>query len=82
MSPLTPQDIYIHSVVFQNSPAVLPTGSLATVASILQEWAHIHLVELKPSGSFAKGTAVLGSAEYDVFISINQTGLTGVPSVR
>jgi len=77
MSYLTPQDQYVHSVVARKAPLFLGAGSLDPVANIIREWATQYLLEIKLSGSYVKGTAVAGSADADIFISLNQSVLCG-----
>ena len=40
------------------------------IKSVLTEWAGTQLSSLKQSGSSAKGTAVHGIADFDIFISL------------
>ena len=37
---------------------------------MIKEWASTQLVEVKPSGSYAKGTAIRGKTDVDMFISL------------
>ena len=37
---------------------------------VLQRWGGQHIVDIKPSGSFAKGTAVHGGTDIDIFVSL------------
>lgn len=48
-------------------------GVQATLAPVLQSWAGRFLVEMKPSGSFAKGTAVHGGTDIDIFVSLSSS---------
>ena len=77
MPYLTLQDQYVHSIVTSKAPLSLGAGSLDPVANIIKEWAGQYLLELKMSGSYAKGTAVAGSADADIFISLGQSVLCG-----
>jgi hypothetical protein len=43
---------------------------LANIKSILTTWAGQQLAELKQSGSSAKGTAIKGVSDFDIFISL------------
>jgi hypothetical protein len=45
-------------------------NALAVVVPSLKTWANKYLSSLGPSGSFAKGTGVLGTTDLDVFIGI------------
>lgn len=40
------------------------------LAPVLQRWGGQHIVNVKPSGSFAKGTAVHGGTDIDIFVSL------------
>lgn len=77
MSYPTPQDQYVYKTVVSKSPISLWAGSLDPVANITRKWAGQYLLELKMSGSYAKGTAVAGSADADIFISLSQSVLCG-----
>lgn len=50
-----------------NSPAILAARK---VAPYIQKWAGEYLVEIKLSGSYAKGTAIKGQTDIDIFVSI------------
>jgi len=52
------------------SPALAAANAIAP--SLIQ-WAGEHLIQLLPSGSFAKGTVVAGTTDIDVFISLKST---------
>ena len=77
MSDLTPQDNYVNAIVAARAPRSLRAGSLDPVATIARAWANNYLLELKMSGSYAKGTAVAGSADADIFISLDQSVYCG-----
>lgn len=70
-------DQYLTSVL--NKYAVdLTTGSPAVKAANqvlphVYNWGGSHIVDIKPSGSFAKGTAVHGGCDIDLFISLSST---------
>jgi len=50
-----------------------PVRSVQTVIRpIIQEWAGTYLVNVSPSGSFAKGTANRSGTDIDLFISLSQ----------
>lgn len=53
-----------------NSPV---RGVQATLDPILRRWAQQYLVEVRPSGSFAKGTAVHGGTDIDLFVSLSSS---------
>jgi hypothetical protein len=52
------------------SPAV---NALGVVVPSLRTWANKYISSIGPSGSFAKGTGVLGTTDLDVFIGITNT---------
>lgn len=69
------QDQYVERVLAkyavdtgQYSPVVQTANA---IAPSIREWAGRYLVDLGYSGSFAKGTAVHGGADLDLFISIS-----------
>ena len=49
------------------SPAL---NALGVVVPSLRTWANKYLSTIGPSGSFAKGTGVLGTTDLDVFVGI------------
>lgn len=49
-----------HSVVEQLNP-------------VFQSWGNEYLISVKPSGSFAKGTAVPNGSDVDIFLSVSST---------
>jgi len=61
-----------------NSPV---RGVQATLASVLGKWAQQYLVEVRPSGSFAKGTAVRGGTDIDIFVSLSSTLTTSLSQI-
>ena len=48
-------------------------GVLATIDPVLRSWGGQYIVDIRPSGSFAKGTAVHGGTDIDLFISLTST---------
>lgn len=70
---MTP-DQYLQQVLGR---VTAPTGTLGPGATVrealrpvVQRWATAQLVELKLSGSYAKGTAIRGGTDVDLFISL------------
>ena len=66
-------DQYVASIInkyalFSRPPT--STSAAQAVARILQSWAGRHLLEITYSGSGAKGTAIRGIADVDLFISL------------
>ena len=54
----------------QGSPAMNAFGGIVPV---LKQWAGVHLSQVFPSGSFAKGTTVAGTTDIDLFVSLKHT---------
>jgi tRNA nucleotidyltransferase (CCA-adding enzyme) len=70
-------DTYLHQILARlradtgpNSPA---RAVQATLQPSLLRWAGKYLVSMEPSGSFAKGTAIHGGTDIDIFASFQQT---------
>jgi hypothetical protein len=53
----------------------------ATLDPILRQWGQQFLVDVKPSGSFAKGTAVHGGTDIDLFASLTSTLTTSLKDI-
>jgi len=80
LSLITPaeirENIYVQSIIKKYTPQiVLPFGNPIITAAeqvkkILTQWSGQYLNEIKYSGSYAKNTAVLGSSDIDLFISL------------
>lgn len=45
----------------------------ATIDPVVRSWGTRYIVDIRPSGSFAKGTAVHGGTDIDIFISLTST---------
>jgi hypothetical protein len=45
----------------------------ATLDPALRKWGGQYIVDIRPSGSFAKGTAVHGGTDIDIFVSLTST---------
>jgi hypothetical protein len=73
----SPQDLYVEAVVARKLPASIAAGSLNQLVATIQTWANQYLLEIKPSGSYAKGTAVAGSADIDLLVSLRNDVLSG-----
>lgn len=69
--------MYIDGVISRHAPRQIGPGSLTAVEQTLRSWAGPYLLELKAAGSFAKGTAVAGSSDIDIFVSLSQGCLSG-----
>jgi Nucleotidyltransferase domain len=48
-------------------------GVQTTINPLLQKWGGRYVVDIKLSGSFAKGTAVHGGTDIDIFVSPSST---------
>lgn len=48
-------------------------GVQATLDPVLRRWGGQYIIDIRPSGSFAKGTAVHGGTDIDVFVSLTST---------
>src|SRR5262249_28797384 len=73
----SPQDTYVEGVVARRLPAAIAAGSLNQLVATIKGWANQYLLEIKASGSYAKGTAVAGSADIDLLISLRNDALSG-----
>ena len=51
-------------------PGIPAANALGVVVPSLRTWANKYLSTIGPSGSFAKGTGVLGTTDLDVFVGI------------
>jgi hypothetical protein len=66
-------DEYVTSIISKYALFSRPatsTSAAQNVATILRSWAGSHLLEITYSGSSAKGTAIRGIADVDLFISL------------
>ena len=76
-------DIYIHQIQNNRKAQQFNPLLLTPLVQIVQQWAGQYLLEFKWSGSFAKGTAIAGSSDIDLFISLRGDVLSGnTPSLR
>jgi tRNA nucleotidyltransferase (CCA-adding enzyme) len=65
---------YLQSVLTQQTVGIVaPLNALYHFTPILHQWGNSHVLDVKLSGSNAKGTAVKCSADVDLFISIATT---------
>lgn len=71
-------DEYIRKIV----QAHTPNGThdvqavITAITPHIHLWANGHLYDLKPSGSYAKGTAITETTDVDIFISLNPSVAT------
>jgi hypothetical protein len=67
------QDLYLSGLVARfNRPLLLPAleGAYSDLASELRAWGGSSFRQVSPSGSWAKGTAVPGQTDLDIFVSL------------
>ena len=70
-------DAYLQNILYREAVDTGPTspvrGVQAWLQPIIQEWAGVYLVNVSPSGSFAKGTANKSGTDIDLFISLSSS---------
>jgi tRNA nucleotidyltransferase (CCA-adding enzyme) len=75
LSPMEP-DAYVKSIVakYALTGGRTPSATLAAQAvyKIIEVWANRYLLGVSYSGSGAKGTAISGTADVDLFISLGR----------
>jgi len=75
ISDMTP-DEYLQTILAREQVDTGPfhavRGMQTTLLPIIRRWAGDYLVNLHPSGSFAKGTANRSGTDIDLFISLHQ----------
>lgn len=68
---MTADEYLINIIAIKKASTILLTDlRLNRIKTILTGWAGIQLSEIKQAGSSAKGTAVKGIADFDIFISL------------
>src|SRR6266849_5180775 len=72
-----PEDQYIEQILLRRAPRQIYQGSLDTLLQVTRQWAGQYVLGISFSGSFAKGTAVAGSSDIDLFVSLRNDVLTG-----
>lgn len=69
-------DAYLRSILARMRVDSGPNSPVRGVQSVirpsLQTWGGNFLVNMNPSGSFAKGTAIRGGTDIDIFVSLSQ----------
>jgi hypothetical protein len=74
---MTDSDSYLASILARHSvdaSAGSPLRSVqASIAPIIARWGGNAVLDIRPSGSFAKGTAVRGGTDIDLFVSLSST---------
>jgi hypothetical protein len=68
-------DDYLRSLLlkYQVNTAVARSVAEQQIVPILQQWGGQHLLDIRPSGSTAKGTANAGANDMDLFIAMRST---------
>lgn len=68
-------DAYLHSLLLKYQVNAIGARMIAQkqVVPIIQKWADRYLVDIRLSGSIAKGTANAGTNDMDLFISLSST---------
>jgi tRNA nucleotidyltransferase (CCA-adding enzyme) len=67
-------DEYVRSIIAKYAQTSRPpavTAAANSVAAILRTWGGQYVIEISYSGSSAKGTAIRGLADVDLFISLS-----------
>jgi len=65
-------DNYLRNIINNNKASIISIDDyrLSNIKSIIYSWAGYQLSELIKSGSSAKGTAIKGVSDIDLFISL------------
>lgn len=73
MSTQQETDLYIRNVVTAHTPIISYNvwDKINELTSHIFPWANGHQYQLKLAGSIAKGTAITGTSDIDLFISLN-----------
>lgn len=72
---LTP-DQYLQHVINRYVPTqsqrLMVMKAYTDLSRLLKQWANVYLMGIRPSGSFAKGTAIRGDTDLDIFVSLKR----------
>jgi hypothetical protein len=75
MVSFTP-DQYLHSILGRYTPTSAERAkairAFGHLSSLIRQWANVYLAAIRPSGSFAKGTAIRGATDLDIFVSLKR----------
>ena len=80
-------DTYLRSVISGKShPSYLSlppqfSSAINLLTPIIRQWAGTQLVSIFPSGSYSKNTAILGSSDVDLFISLKSDTTTSLKDI-
>ena len=70
---LTP-DMYMRQVIQRYVPTLQDRlramQAYHALSKVLRQWGNRYLIAVRPSGSFAKGTAIRGGTDLDIFLSL------------
>lgn len=82
---LTGDDLYIRLIIGKYRAATGPGSTwreaLRLLEPLIRLWAAPYLLRISPSGSFAKGTAICGTADVDLFISLSPSTPFGLREI-
>jgi hypothetical protein len=81
---MTSEDQYVASVLQRHqslSSTLIAQGVINTLSSSIGAWSNGHLHGVYPSGSIAKGTAISGSSDVDILISLKNTATTSLKDI-
>ncbi len=74
--PLMTADQYLYGILAREMVDTGPTSAVRGVQTLLmpmlREWAGNQLLDVHPSGSFMKGTAIKSGTDIDLFISLSE----------
>jgi hypothetical protein len=78
-------DAYLRAILARLSVDTGPQSPVRGVQAVLRpsllEWAGNYLVSMNPSGSFAKGTAIRGGTDIDIFASVSQEATESLETI-
>jgi len=72
---MTPEQ-YLRQVITRYAPTAAERlkvmKAYRDLSVLLKQWANVYLAGIRPSGSFAKGTAIRGDTDLDIFVSLKR----------
>lgn len=76
-------DVYLRSLLqkYQVNTAAARQVAEKQIAPVIQRWAGLHLLDIRVSGSIAKGTANAGANDMDLFIAMRSTTPVGLRDI-
>src|SRR5688572_29593188 len=81
---MTSEDQYVAGVLQRHqslSSTLIAQGVINTLSGSIGAWSNGHLHGVYPSGSIAKGTAISGSSDVDILISLKNTATTSLKDI-